>query len=780
MFERFTHWLSTDQLRPQGIDLIGRPELPWLSPILDSLIILSCYSIPLALIYFVRRRTDLAYRWLFLMLAVLIFAFGAHYLSDVWTLQGWVKAVIAAVSLLIAFVLWPLIPKALAFPSPAQWAAANAQLREEILERREAVAKLVTEAAERERTEARLRESEARLRTVLETAAEGIITMDEHGSIETFNPAAARMFGYASEEAIGQNVRLLMPFPYREAHDGYLARYSQTGEKRIIGIGREVMGQRNDGSVFPLEIAVSEFESGGRHFTGILRDITERKEAERILKQSERHFRTLCDTVPAVIWMSDLDGHCAYVNKGWIEFTGKTLNHALGEGWLESVHPDDREHALTTFMEAFAARKEYSMEFRRCRTDGEFRWILDTGVPLYTPSGRFAGYIGSCIDITERKQAEDQVRRSERRYQTLVHASPVGIFQTDAQGECIYVNERWCEIAGMKAEEARGGGWAQALHPEDRERIAREWYTAAKEHRLFKSVYRFRHPEGRVTWVYGQATGEEFETGETVGYVGTVTDMTEQKQIEQRLLQQQAELCHAQRLSTVGELAGVMAHELNQPLGAIANYLEGITLRFEKELASHPELGEMVERTLKLSESAAQIVRNIRALVRKQDPNRQRVDINALIRETVRLLGPEVARRQIRITLDLAFNIQPLWGHRVYLQQLLVNLILNGMEAMEAVNAKNRRLILQTLSADRAIEIRITDTGVGFAEELTTRLFEPFMTTKKEGVGLGLSICRTIAEAHGGEISADSRPGEGATFRVTLPIERRSRERDPH
>jgi two-component system, NtrC family, sensor kinase len=165
---------------------------------------------------------------------------------------------------------------------------------------------------------------------------------------------------------------------------------------------------------------------------------------------------------------------------------------------------------------------------------------------------------------------------------------------TDAEGKCIYVNERWCAITGLKAEEACGDGWARALHPEDRECIAREWCTAAKEHRLFNSVHRFLRPDGRIIWVYGQAVGEESEMGQIIGYVGTITDIM-QKEIAQCLLQQQAELCHAQRLITVGELAGVMAHELNQPLGAIANYLEGATIRYEKELKSNSGLGELVE-----------------------------------------------------------------------------------------------------------------------------------------------------------------------------------------
>ena len=501
-------------------------------------------------------------------------------------------------------------------------------------------------------------------------------------------------------------------------------------------------------------------------------------QAGNALTPGEQYFRTMCDAVPVVLWMSDADGNCVYVNSRWIEFTGRTLDYALGAGWLDSVHPKDREDTQTTVMAAFSAHKEYNAEFRLRRADGDYRWVFDTGVPCYTSEGQFAGHIGSYVDVTERRLAEELARKSEISYRSLVRVSPVGIFHTDAEGKCLYVNERWSEITGLTAAETAGDGWVQALHPEDSGRIAKEYEVACTQHQLFKSTYRFLRPDGQITWVYGQAIEEQdAETGEVIGFVGTITDITEQKEIEQQLLQQRAELCHAHRLISVGEIAGVITHELSQPIGAIANYVKGAINHYQDEADANSGLGDTLNQILKLTERSTTIIGSMRALMRKQDSTWQPLDINDLIRETVLLIEMEAARRQVEVTLELAADIRMSWGDRVQLQQLLLNLILNGLEAVEAVAAEKRRLTLRTRSVENAFEIWVSDSGLGFAEELAGSLFEPFVTTKQKGIGLGLSICRTIVEAHGGEISADA--GPGAVFRITLPIQRSHHERCP-
>lgn len=255
------------------------------------------------------------------------------------------------------------------------------------------------------------REALARLRAVVETAVDGIITIDERGIIETVNPSALRMFGYGPEELIGRNVGVLMPEPYRSEHDVCLSNYRRSGERKIIGIGREVRGRRKDGFEFPMELAVSETQLRDRRiYTGIVRDISRRRRGEHALRESESRFRLMANGAPALIWMSGVDKASTWFNKRWLEFTGRTLEQESGDGWAHGVHPDDLERCVDTYHAAFDARKPFEMEYRLRRLDGEYRWIRDAGAPIHLEDGTFAGYIGSCVDVTDRKLGEEALR----------------------------------------------------------------------------------------------------------------------------------------------------------------------------------------------------------------------------------------------------------------------------------------------------------------------------------------------------------------------------------
>jgi len=317
MLTYLTSLLSDADLTPHGYCLMWRPELVWLHVISDGVIGIAYYLIPIALAYFVSKRGDLVIGWMFWLFAAFILACGTTHWMEVWTLwhpdygvQGLIKGVTAVASIATALAVWPLMPQALALPSPVSLRRVNTELEEQIAERRQAevalrelneslerrVAErtaeltrlndsLRAEIDERKRAEAELRAREAHLRTVLETVPDAIVVIDAHGRIESFSPSAERSFGHRAADVIGRNVSMLMPSPYREAHDGHIRRYLATGEKHVIGIGRVVVGQRKDGSTFPIELAVGEVVLGPvRHFIGFVRDLTERQRTEKRLQ----------------------------------------------------------------------------------------------------------------------------------------------------------------------------------------------------------------------------------------------------------------------------------------------------------------------------------------------------------------------------------------------------------------------------------------------------------------------------------------------------------------
>lgn len=374
-------------------------------------------------------------------------------------------------------------------------------------------------------------------------------------------------------------------------------------------------------------------------------EIADRRQAEAALKESEARFRTVCDSAPVMVWMSGPDQLCTYFNQPWLDFTGRSMEQELGNGWAGGVHPEDLAHCLDTYQSAFDARRPFTKEYRRRRADGEYRWIHCNGIPRFDPEGQFLGFIGSVVDITEERAAEEKERR------------------------------------------------------------------------------------------------------------------------------RQAELAHVQRLAAVGEAAAALAHELNQPLAAIVSYVEGASLRFQKEIGATPALGEMLDQTGRSARRAAHVVRALRGFMRKGDATFGPVDVNHTVCEALRLLEPEAKRHAVRVRMELAQELPPVFGDRVQIEQLLVNLIGNGMEAMETADSGARHVLVSTgLSPKGEIEISVCDSGPGIPAELRDRLFTPFFTTKSRGLGMGLAVCRSIAERHGGSVWAEEKTTAGAAFRVLLPV----------
>lgn len=361
--------------------------------------------------------------------------------------------------------------------------------------------------------------------------------------------------------------------------------------------------------------------------------------------------------------------------------------------------------------------------------------------------------------------------QSEQRYRTLARLAPVGMFRTDAAGQDVYVNERWCEMSGLQASEAMGGGWIRAIHPEDVTRVAAEWQRAILEKSYSRTEFRFLHRDGRVLWALGQSAPEYDSCGNVVGYVGTTTDITDRKLAEEEARLHQAELAHVARLSTMGEMASGLAHELNQPLAAIVNYARGSAIRIQQRGSEHQhDLVDAMNQIATLATRAGEIIRSLRHFVRKREPKTEIVDVNGIVREVASFTQGEAQSHSVTLQVELEGQLPSMEADSIQIEQVILNLVRNAIESMPDSDVGRRQVTIRTAASDSEhILVSVEDTGKGLQEEFAEQIFDPFFTTKPGGMGMGLSISRSIIESHGGRLWAGPAPGGGTLFQFTLP-----------
>jgi two-component system, LuxR family, sensor kinase FixL len=493
--------------------------------------------------------------------------------------------------------------------------------------------------------------------------------------------------------------------------------------------------------------------------------VEERREKAEALSESEARFRSMADTAPVLIWMSGTDKLCYYFNKPWLEFTGRTLEQEMGNGWAESVHLEDLQRCLDTYVQAFDARQPFVMEYRLRRRDGEYRWVVDNGVPRYGPGGSFSGYIGSCLDITERRQAEE-------RFRLAVEASPSAIVMMNQQGRIVLVNVQTEKLFGYSREELIGH-YVEMLVPElfrtGYPPYRAEFLTTPQGREMGAGRDLFgRRKDGSVFMV--EVGLNPIHTNEGVLVLTAVVDITERKRAEAELQLQREELAHLTRVATMGELAASLAHELNQPLTAILSNAQAAQRFLAAKPANLEEVREILKDIVQDNQRAGEVIRRLRAFLKKEDPAFAPLDLEGLIRDVVTLVHSDAVLHNVRVLLEFSDGLPSVQGDRVQLQQVVVNLLLNAFDAMKDFPASEREVSMQAKLDGEMIEVSVRDRGTGLTTDKVDKIFQSFYTTKREGLGMGLSISRSIIDAHGGRLWAENNPDRGATFYFTMPI----------
>ncbi|HTS55515.1 MAG TPA: PAS domain S-box protein [Burkholderiales bacterium] len=494
---------------------------------------------------------------------------------------------------------------------------------------------------------------------------------------------------------------------------------------------------------------------------------------------SEERFLRLADSAPVMVWVSGLDGGCTYFNRRWLDFTGRTLEQERGDGWSTGVHREDLQGCLEIYRSAFGARREFSMEYRLRHHTGEYRWIWDTGAPVYGPDDVFEGYVGSCIDISEQKQAAEALRQSEAKFRVLFESNMVPLVYWHADGRITDANDAYLRLVDFTRDELKAGllRWEEltpAEYLELDQRAFAELASGRDSSTPYEKEYVLRNGMRVPVFMSRSLLPGHRDRG-----VAFAIDLTERKRSQQLLRESQEEaqrlqldLSHITRVSTMGELTASLAHELNQPLTAILTNAQAAQRLIAAKNPDLAELGEILADIVADDQRAGEVIDRLRSLVRKGKLEAQRLDLNGMVRDVVRLMRSEALIKDVTIILELSPVPALIRGDRVQLQQVLLNLIINGLDAIKEAGAGDATLVVRTTRPDEAwVHVTVEDTGVGIRSDALETIFEPFRTSKAKGMGMGLSICRSIVQAHGGRIWAESKLGQGATLHVTLPVD---------
>lgn len=375
-------------------------------------------------------------------------------------------------------------------------------------------------------------------------------------------------------------------------------------------------------------------------------------------------------------------------------------------------------------------------------------------------------------DVLRAAQLAREVRESEQRMELAASAAQLGLWAWDIAQDEIWATNKARELLGFtQAERLDFNRFLNSLHPADRDAVSRAVANAMNGDGMFESEYRVLRQDGRTLWIAASGRVEFNASSKAVRMLGVSIDITARKQAEAEAERQRAELAHLARVSTMGELAASVAHELNQPLGAILSNAEAAEMFLNQNPPALQDVREILADIRKDDERAGEVIRRMRALLRKHEMELQPLPLNSVVEDVFRLVGGDAALRKTVISVELSPQLPMVRGDRVHLQQVLLNLTMNALEAMASQAPEKRRLTLRTsLNGNSTAEITVTDSGHGIKPDKLERLFDPFFTTKPDGMGMGLSIARRIIEAHRGRISTEANAWGGATFRVTLPV----------
>lgn len=490
--------------------------------------------------------------------------------------------------------------------------------------------------------------------------------------------------------------------------------------------------------------------------------------------------------MPAYAWKTDALGAFTYLDPRFLAWRGEGLDeHGVNGdgslGYVEAVHPDDQANCLGRWTDCLQTGEPFHAEMRLRDAGGHYRWWQAEGLASCDESGRVVEWSGSIIDVHELKLAEARLQERERELMYLADTVPVLIWSTSAEGEPIFINRRLCEWAGIEVEDLDDPdrtrlavAVAETVHPEDAAEVSAALRRSFLSGEPFSMRYRHRCADGSYRWVEGNAEPLRARDGMILRWYGVSRDIEDELRDREALRKAGERLGSATQLASLSTLAAAIAHEVNQPLAAIVSNAQAAQRWLAADPPNLDRVRTIIGRIVDAGQSAAGVVQRIRALFNPGDRQRERIDINALVTDAASLMADEVATHSASLVLSLDCAIPKVLVDPVQVQQVVVNLLRNALEAMDGIVGP--RLELATAICNDLLQVSVRDVGPGHHD--IAGMFEPFVTTKSGGMGMGLAICRSIAEAHGGSLRAELAT-PGLRMILSLPVEAREMMCEP-
>jgi PAS domain S-box-containing protein len=515
---------------------------------------------------------------------------------------------------------------------------------------------------------------------------------------------------------------------------------------------------------------------------GVVLDIEDRKQAENALKEtktalaaSEENLSLIINSLPVLVWSARPDGSADFVNKSWLDYAGRPADQILEWGFLDLYHPDDIPSMVDIWKRDLEHSDHTVLKGRIRGADGNYRWFYFSGRKLVDANG-VVRWFGCNIDIEDLQRAEialrdseAALRESEHKLNLIINTIPAMAWSCTPDGRLEYFNRNLIDYVGLPFDEIVGFGFYRMFHPDDVEPMRAAWdeIVASKISRPVDA--RIRRADGEYRWFNLRQSPLLDADGNVVRWYGVVVDIEDRKRAEESLRQSQSDLAHVTRMTATGELAVSIAHEVNQPLMAIVTSA-GTCLRWLQPGHTDLEQARMAaERVVRDGHRAGDIITSIRAMAQKSPARMEQTDLQGALHEVLSLLTGELQRREIEVGLDMGELPIEVVGDRTQLQQVVLNLVMNSAEAMTA-SPRAKRIAIRCAVQKQRVIVSISDTGRGVPVGELDRIFEAFYSTKADGIGMGLSICRSIVEAHGGRIwASEAENGGGAVFSFTLP-----------